>query len=824
MTRKLLLEGGAAGHMAHPFDLGWVKTGKDLIKFFTNNVVEYITEHNPTPSVKIDGTNVSFKLVKTPDIEGNIKYEFAVDRGSMQPVDIEGITVDRTGEKWPDPEHGMRSAIEELLPIFNAALDAGIINEEIKILGMDADFEPGKETFFNTEYVLERVDNKTGKRNINSLDYDRAPVNATLYNEDLISIHGINQFYEVVSPKRGSISRKSREVLLDEEKLAALQSLVKKVREHSQSLFNIYGPEDTKSELATRDIDFDNALNTEVTVLLSPDKPLTDTLGGWLNNSETVNPFGASVTLQNGKKSGALSKFVYTNIIPDGGGGVPLSELIQDTFEDRVAAINGALFNHGTRLLGREVLKVMSTDFGNSDVSKHEGIVLRNEDLFGHSGPVKITGDFIVDGMVGAIGGLMKTKEPAIESPGAAPEFNIGLVPMSAKPYHAGHHMLVELAGISEVTRELQSIEVPINDAVGVFVSFSGRGTRFLKDREDPRTLKQGSRTIEVPKPGESPIFGADMRYIWNNILKPQLNLPPKVQIITPDDGASESPIKSVHDVCIALKEAVEAGAVQFKVPNLGINVNANSAIINIYSDDQDIVANYPDDFMVRQYGALWNSEQAPSIRGVGIPRASTVEISGTEMRKHLCDGNQEAFISMLPPLPAQAQVDIYQLLSNSVSCGASSAQTEEVPEEEPEGSAPPPIFMGESVYNFMLTTIKEQLNLIEGRDYQKESEVIASHDKPGGSLNTLLDLGLQDADAGGSPFGGEREKDRSKSAAPGYPGGGSAGHTAEAMSMAGGHVQGAAVDTEHKRDSLIREEDEELVEETMNYLLRALL
>ena len=26
--------------------------------------------------------------------------------------------------------------------------------------------------------------------------------------------------------------------------------------------------------------------------------------------------------------------------------------------------------------------------------------------------------------------------------------------------------------------------------------------------------LKQGARTIEVPKPGESPIFGADMRYL----------------------------------------------------------------------------------------------------------------------------------------------------------------------------------------------------------------------------------------------------------------------------------------------------------------------
>ena len=26
--------GGAAGHMNHPFDLGWVNTGSDLLDFF----------------------------------------------------------------------------------------------------------------------------------------------------------------------------------------------------------------------------------------------------------------------------------------------------------------------------------------------------------------------------------------------------------------------------------------------------------------------------------------------------------------------------------------------------------------------------------------------------------------------------------------------------------------------------------------------------------------------------------------------------------------------------------------------------------------------
>ena len=59
----ILNEGGAAGHMAHPFDLPQVKTGKDLVSFFDRAVNSIKT--NP-PSVKIDGVNASFRLIDTP--------------------------------------------------------------------------------------------------------------------------------------------------------------------------------------------------------------------------------------------------------------------------------------------------------------------------------------------------------------------------------------------------------------------------------------------------------------------------------------------------------------------------------------------------------------------------------------------------------------------------------------------------------------------------------------------------------------------------------------------------------------------------------------
>ena len=61
---------------------------------------------------------------------------------------------------------------------------------------------------------------------------------------------------------------------------------------------------------------------------------------------------------------------------------------------------------------------------------------------------------------------------------------NIGLVPMAAKPYHAGHHWLVEKAA-SE------------NDHVILFVSVSDRKRK-----------------------GEKPILGQDMVRVWQEELE----------------------------------------------------------------------------------------------------------------------------------------------------------------------------------------------------------------------------------------------------------------------------------------------------------------
>lgn len=246
----------------------------------------------------------------------------------------------------------------------------------------------------------------------------------------------------------------------------------------------------------------------------------------------------------------------------------------------------------------------------------------------------------------------------------------IGLVPMSAKPYHAGHHMLVEMAAVSELADELKELELPVNDRVLVFVSFTSRGVKSVKDPKDPRTLKQGSKKIEVPIAGDTPIFGSDMRYIWTHLLKPNLKLPAKVEILTPDDGTDPAPVRNVHEVCEALKEAHDAGKKMWTVPYSNLKVPVNDTVINIYSDDQDIKTNFSDAAMTQMYGELWNNESGPTITGVGIPRAATVEISGTKMRSYLCDGDLDSFTALLPPLPGKIKKEIAKILSDSASCG----------------------------------------------------------------------------------------------------------------------------------------------------------
>ena len=225
---------------------------------------------------------------------------------------------------------------------------------------------------------------------------------------------------------------------------------------------------------------------------------------------------------------------------------------------------------------------------------------------------------------------------------------NIGLVPMSAKPYHIGHHKLIQIAAKQ-------------NDKVFVFVSFSGRGVRSIKDPSDPRTIKGGARKIEVPKEGEVPVFGADMRHIWLNVLKDELDFPESVKIVFPEFGSSLVPVRCVHETCASLIDAhstFEAFGNQF---------SAKDTIINIYSDVDDISTNYSNTTMEKYYGDAWHRV----INLVGIRREDTVNISGSEMRALLKDASRlEEFKSLLPPIKNNAKNIIAGILYDSAALG----------------------------------------------------------------------------------------------------------------------------------------------------------
>jgi len=421
--------GGAAGHMAHPFDLGWVDNGSNLIDFFEK--AKAFVEKKGAGAVKIDGVNVSFKMVETPN-----GHEFAVDRGSLKPIDIEGITMSRVDDRFPEG-HGMRPAIKTLLAILNTALPT--VKGELEELGMWGD----PSLFLNTEYV-------------------EGTTNVTEYDENFLAIHGLNQFYHKVHSRNGQerpgaerpegVKAPSVEAPYDP---ATMESLIEKLNPIANKYgFQVYGSVPTE-RISDSDIDFSSTLSEPFTVRISDDREITKSLKEWL--SEASNPRYKTVKLKNGKKTHPLHKELYKAILD---GSVPIVDLIEDA--DAEAAIYGAIMMHATRMLGNDVLRGLTSPMG--DVMSHEGVVMRDEKLFGPN-PVKITGEFILGGMGSgfqadtSITEEDDEEEEFIDMPDE-PEFELGaedenadpvgpsrtvaLVPGAFKPPHKGHLAMVE--------------------------------------------------------------------------------------------------------------------------------------------------------------------------------------------------------------------------------------------------------------------------------------------------------------------------------------------------------------------------------------------
>ena len=375
--------GGIAGHMAHPYELSWVTNGKQLISFFEQ--AKTVVKEGNSASLKVDGVNVSFKLVK----EGE-NYEFAVDRGTKNDLDVQGVTLSRINDRFP-PNHSMREHVYQLLTILNEALPQ--IRPELKRLGL---FDEGNR-YLNTEFVSNTT-------------------NIVEHKGNFLAIHGVNALVQ-----RGSRGG-SKEVKYDKR---VFERLIKKLKPVAESHnFNIFGQILTES---TREIDFYSALEAPCAVRVSSETTITKSLREWL--TEASNPHNERVKIYNQRPVNATSRKIF-NYISEGS---PIIDFVQE--QDAQKAIYGFIMVEATRRLGQVVLDSMSCPLG--EVKDFEGVVLRNGHLNPY-GPVKITGNFIVNGQNSPFNQVLGEEQIVGE------DQTIAIVPGAFKPPHRGHLHMVE--------------------------------------------------------------------------------------------------------------------------------------------------------------------------------------------------------------------------------------------------------------------------------------------------------------------------------------------------------------------------------------------
>ena len=476
-NKRFLKEGGAAGPMKHPFALDSVRTGRDLINFFKNAVISL--KEDPG-SVKIDGVNVSFKVV------GDEKKQFAVDRGSLSPLDIDGVVAGNLEDRFPPDketgrEHGMIKSISNLLNILNSSIDT--IEPELTKLGMYDD--PTK--FMNTEYV-------SGETNV------------TKYEKNFLAFHGINQFYEKTSKKgyRPGIERpewdkrqqlKSLELPYNP---ATFNDMIDKIKPFAKERdFDVYGSVPTAFKTEPN---FNEALSEVITIIFDKSEENeevseeTKTLKQWLEGAE--NPKNTTIIV-NGKKEDPMTKKVYLLVLNAIQSEIPLSSFIPSP-EDARKAVDGAMMYHATRTLGDEVIKSLTSDLG--DLDKHEGVVVRDEEKFGYNGPVKITGEFILGGMASPF------RKKKVSEEEEQYKKHMVLIPGGFKPPTGGHYQMI-----------MQYANSPEVDKVLLIVGDTGRG--FITQQDSIEIFDIYGITSH-PKIELKKVSGSPMGYVYQFIGK----------------------------------------------------------------------------------------------------------------------------------------------------------------------------------------------------------------------------------------------------------------------------------------------------------------
>jgi hypothetical protein len=343
LQESLLNEGGAGGHMAHPFDIDRVKTGADLIDVFEKSI-DYLK--TKSASVKIDGVNASIRFV---ELDG--KKQFVMDRGSSKPLDVRGVTKADLEDRF-GPGHGMIKVGGTVLDIFNESIPK--ITPALKKLGL----WDNPNIMFNIEYVA-------------------GSTNVLQYEKNFLAIHGLLEIVQVTEKRRAT-----KEIRYNK---AAMQNLL----DNLAPVANKKGYEVLGSVPTTLSgtPNLNTELNKKYTVIFDDAKSVTKTLKQWLMQAEL--PSG-SVKTVDGKTISPLSKEVLLKLSQD----TPLSEFVVNP-KDYKKTIDGYIIYLATMKLGDAILSKLDSPLG--PVSGHEGIVIRDKSIYNK--PFKITGKFILGGL-----------------------------------------------------------------------------------------------------------------------------------------------------------------------------------------------------------------------------------------------------------------------------------------------------------------------------------------------------------------------------------------------------------------------------------------
>lgn len=233
--RQFLTEGGAGGHMAHPFDIA--DTGQELIDVFQDSISKI---EKGTTSVKIDGINASLRLV-----DG----KFVLDRGSAKPLDVKGVRPEDLEARFGEG-HGFVDKGKKIIQIFDAAYSK--TKPELKKLGL----LDNPNIMLNVEYV-------EGQTNV--VQYEL---------ENFLAIHGLKEIkVKNVDSKTGAIkSREASNISYDKGAMASyIKKLSQVAKEYGFSVVgNIGVAFKTKPNLAA-------VLSKKITL-----NDTTKTLGEWL--------------------------------------------------------------------------------------------------------------------------------------------------------------------------------------------------------------------------------------------------------------------------------------------------------------------------------------------------------------------------------------------------------------------------------------------------------------------------------------------------------------------------------------------------------------